>query len=671
MLEAVLDSDSQRLEHMILAHPDHVNLPLGTPFEVPGGRFFHHPAMRQCVILEHPNQTLLDIACALPAGPVIWVLIANGGKGSTHPLGTDLALHNAIKNARAPTVQSLLFTGQSNVNGLPGTTWKPLHQATFWNVPEIVRMLLDRGANVNDSAAMADGTPLKTALQLALDRRADHYFNQPIRERIEKILKMLLDSGANIHVPPAELDALTPFETFIKPWQGSPNWMAHVSPDDMYCLEAFLRKGADIQAIFTAFSCSSPSSTTFEHQVLWHSTPAIARLLIDHASPNSQGNGSNMLHEILGSCPDVKRHPAETLRDIEVLLQRGANPNRLDRNGSTPLKTCIDRCPAVDIIPRLKALLNGGADPEMKDNNGFLPFVHATRTFSEPLLSQVLHVLVAKFRGGHHQIWHEQYFPIPTEPTLAQVLLYSGQSGGFTATTHRLMPEDVRTHFQRAAFSVASTNFLDAITHRVKMAPDHRLSGQECDELRHMIELRQASFLPPYAFDQEVILNLLAPPTQSQIPTSQPHTTIPSILNASSPVSTTILLPDTMPGPPLAFPITLDPNLPTPIPLDTPQTHPPSLSRRSSASSINSNQSVMSFFIPTTTQVRWSDVETPAKPGDLQKATQRILKYRCKSCKDGNLLTKAEFKRHEEEHLHTLVCCEEGCPRRFCVAERG
>ena len=92
--------------------------------------------------------------------------MANGGKGSTHPLGTDLALHNAIKNNRVPTVQSLLFTGRSNVNGVPGTTWKPLHQATFWNVPDIVRMLLDRGANVNDSASMADGTPLKTALQL-------------------------------------------------------------------------------------------------------------------------------------------------------------------------------------------------------------------------------------------------------------------------------------------------------------------------------------------------------------------------------------------------------------------------------------------------------------------------------------------------------------------------
>ncbi|KAF3041033.1 hypothetical protein E8E11_004224 [Didymella keratinophila] len=144
MLECVLDNDSVKLEKILLEHVNEVNDPIGMPFELPSGRFANHPALSRMVIMQHSQQTLLDIAAGMPNGPVVWVLLTYGAKGSTHPLGTDLALHNAIKNGRHYTVQALLIPGRSDVNGLPDKRWRPLLQAVFWTGPEVVSILLKK-----------------------------------------------------------------------------------------------------------------------------------------------------------------------------------------------------------------------------------------------------------------------------------------------------------------------------------------------------------------------------------------------------------------------------------------------------------------------------------------------------------------------------------------------
>jgi hypothetical protein len=683
MLGAVLEGDSQHLEALILENPNHVNYPIGRPFDALGGRFFNHPAMQQCVILQHEDQRILDIACALPSGPVTWVLVSHGAKGSTHPLGTDLAFHNAIKNGRTYTVQALLQSGTSNVNGNPGTSWRPILQAAFWNVPDVVRLLLDRGALVNDIAPPLDGVPFKTAIQLVLDRRANEYLNKPVRERTEKILKMLLDAGADIHVPPAEdMNGLTPFETFIKPWQGNPLWVASMCPTDLGTLEAFVRKGADLSTPLAGFPCKSPSHSTFEHQILWHSTPDIARLVIDSAAVSPGANGTSLLHEILGCCSDAKRHPADTLRDIEVLIGRGADPNSINTDGATPLTVCIERCPGVDIVDRLKALLQGGADPELGDGNGIRPIVLAASAFEEPLLSQVMHLLVSKFRGrqtnADQSTWSGGYFPISSDPTFAQVLWYSGQNGDFEANLQRMLPERTIPAFRNAAFSVASLNFLESVVKKTDMSRDLRLTSSEMDEIQHVFSMRHAKGLPDYKFDANFVMGLLMqrlwfrqPEEQIAIPTSE--TISDQDFTAASMPAVTALLDDTatsLAGD-LSINITtsLGPNLPTPLPMDTSATA--TSNRRASTSSTSSNNSAASFFIPSTTQIRWPDIGRAYQPGDFEKMRSAILNHECKSCNDGVKLTKAEYEKHENEHWHTLSCNTVGCKRRFCVAERG
>ncbi|ORY11926.1 ankyrin repeat-containing domain protein [Clohesyomyces aquaticus] len=646
MLAAVLDGDSPKLEQLILANPSHVNHPIGLPFEAHGGRFFNHPAIQSVVFLQHPGQTLLDIASSLPAGPVVWVLLAHGANGSRHPLGTDLAFNNAIKNGRTFTVQSLLHTGRCSVDGLPGQSWKPLLQAAFWNVPDIVRLLLDRGAEVNDRAAQLDDMPFKTALQFALDRRVNEYTLVPVRERCEKIIKMLLDSGADIHVPPTDdQNGLSPFATFIKPWQGNPSWPMDLNQTVLDCFEAFVRKDADIQIPFHGFSCSSPSGGTFEHQVLWHSTPIASRLLIDHAVPSPGANGANMLHEILGSCPDAKQHPTDTLRDIEVLLKRGANPNHVSPTGMNPLRQCITRCPAVDIIPCLQALLNAGADLERVDRNSVPLIVLAARSFERPLVLKVFEVLLAKFQGrcpqaegGHCSRWSEGCFPIPNDPTFVRIVRYGEPFGEFASSCQRMLPEEACLTVQQATFSVASTRFLNAATTRAKLTKEIRLTAGERDEIEHVIAMRQAAGLPQYQFDQEFVMTLLRAPTA--VRTSTANFADISITSTSMPSTVDLLSDPIAPCPGLEA--TAHPNLPNPLRIASSPARKDS--RRISVSSSSSNDSGSSFFIPSTTQVRFP-VGRATKPTDPKVATcDWVLQYRCESCPNGPQLTRRELQ---------------------------
>ncbi|KAF2001556.1 ankyrin [Amniculicola lignicola CBS 123094] len=638
MLLPVLESDSQKLESLVMANPDHVNYPIGLPFEAINGRFFNHPAIQQCVILQHPSQTLLDIASALPSSAVSWVLLSHGANGSTHPLGTDLALHNAIKNGRTYSVQSLLHSGRSNVNGLPGTTWRPLLQAAFWNVPDVVRLLLDRGANVNDNTPAGEGLPFKTALQLVLDRRAKEYDNPSARERCEKITKMLLAAGANIHLPSTEdMNGLSPFETFIQPWQGVMSWATSLTSIDMECLEAFVRKGADLQTHFDGFTCSSTTRSTFEHQVLWHSTPTLARLLVDHAAPSPEANGSNILHEIVGSCPDAKRHPADTLRDIEALLKRGADPNLPDMNGSTPLKIVVQRCPTVDIIPRLRALLDGGADPEPKDRNGLTPIIFAGSTFMEPMVSKVLEVFVAKYRGRYaqygHVAWHKGYFPIPQTPTFAQVLGYDRHNAEFVEDIQRMLPSTVHEVFQKAAFNVASTRYLDGVTDRLKVCDELRFTADDKSEIQHVVSLRGVYGLEDYAFEQAFVMTLLMPESlPTRVLDDPPPTLSESELN-----ETVAMLQEEIST---SLSTSMMTNLPTPLVLETPEPD-----RRHSASSNSSTHSTTDFFVPETTQIKWSvNKWDNTRPGDQEKASRQVMRYKCKSCKGDSKMTAIEYQ---------------------------
>jgi ankyrin repeat protein len=670
LLGAILEGDASKLEGLLMENGDHINNPIGLPFETPGSRFFGHPIMNEMVIGQHPGQTLLDVACGMPCGPVIWVLLSLGAKGSRHPLGTDLALHNAIKNGRPYTVQAMLRPGRSEVNGLPTTTWKPLLQAVFWNHPEIVRILLRKGANLEDAGLSPRGSGYQTPLQLCLDRRAADYNQISVRDKCNQILRQLLEAGADIHVTPAVGTTASAFEMFIQPWQTASFWASKLTVTEIDCFRMFVSGGANLQLQFDGCPCGSVRKQTFEHQVLWHSTPNIARLVIDSLPSNTPNTGSSLLHEVLGSCPDAKRHPADTLRDIQVLLNQGVDLNLPDANGIAPLRKCIEQCPAVDLVARLQLLLDGGANPETEDCDGVQPFVLAARTFEEPLVYEVMQILISKMRGRYTRIadgvsrtWSAKHFPISDTQTYEHIMSSSRSTGDFRLEMRDMVPEDVHGTFQRAYFTVVSKYFLNTMT---RTAKSRMLTSRDKDEIAWITGMRSGVNVPEYRFNQELVLALLDPPLGLDVPSqhieaaTQAASGNETANGTSAGVAPTADVEEISPRSPSRSPWQFNPNS----------------SMTSAASSIPVNSSASpapatdDYFIPSTTLIRWANPDTPPKPGDLEKACASVLRYECATCADGVPLTKKEQERHGVEHVHTSICDTQCCARRFCALKR-
>lgn len=662
MLECVLDNDCEKLEKILLEHVNEVNDPIGLPFELPSSRFANHSALNQMAIMQHPHQTLLDIACGMPNGPVVWVLLTYGAKGSTHPLGTDLALHNAIKNGRHYTVQALLVPGRSDVNGLPDKRWRPLLQAVFWTGPEVVSILLKRGARVDDAGPSPTSPGTHTALQLCLERRAREYGDEAIRSKCNENLKLLLNAGASIRVPPPEGSSATPFEKFIEPWHNYDHWNMRLSLAEMDCLGKFVEKGADLTAKFFGSPCAAGSSNTFVHQALWHSPPCISRQVVHSFSAAAPTSGATILHEVVSSCADAKRHCAEASNDIELLLNRGVDPNSIDILGITPLRKCIEQAPTADVQVLAQKLLDGGADPEYEDIDGLQPYAVAALTLEEPLRTKILQMMLTKMQGHHTRTregrtyrWEPGLFPVPKEPTYQQVLACTKADDDFRLSMQEMVPMDVQPAFQRAYVAVMTSRLLDNIS---KVAITNKISEKDRWDIMLTLSLRKGANLPNYQFDQGLVIALLDFPKISTIKLSS--ATAPQI-GAESPENNTprtTRLPDPVmtDATPAYQPFQLNTNSPSTLVR-------PSPTPRTSHDSPTSNDA----FVGDTTQLRWLNPESTKASAPV--ATY-VLQYKCAVCADDRLLTKTEMQKHDIEHAHTGQCDGFGCARRFCKETR-
>jgi ankyrin repeat protein len=660
MLECVLDNDCEKLEKILLEHVNEVNDPIGMPFELSSSRFANHPALSQMVIMQHPRQTLLDIASGMPNGPVVWVLLTYGAKGSTHPLGTDLALHNAIKNGRHYTVQALLIPGRSDVNGLPDKRWRPLLQAVFWSGPEIVSILLKRGARVDDAGPSPTSPGMHTPLQLCLERRAREYSDEAIRSKCNENLKLLLNAGASIHVPPPEGSSVTPFEKFIEPWHNYLHWNMRLGWAEMDCLGKFVEKGADLTAKFFGSPCAAGSSNTFIHQAIWHSPPCIGRQVVHSFSAAAPSSGAHILHEVVGSCADAKRHCAEALNDIELLLRRGVDPNALDGLGVTPLRKCIEQASSTDVLAMAQKLLEGGADPEHEDADGVQPYAVAAFTLHDPSRLEVLQNMLERMKGHHTRIhegrtyrWEPGLFPIPERPTYQQVLACTKADDDFRLSMHEMVPIDVQPAFQRAYVAVITGRLLDNIS---KEAVANSISEKDRWDIMLTLSLRKGANLPNYQFDQGLVINLLDFPKINTIKLSSSAPPQTGAENPENGSHTNSHGPDAVDSAPAYQPFQLN-------------TSSSSSSARASSTPRQPHESSSSNddFVGDTTQLRWLNPESTKASAP---AATYVLQYKCAVCDDDRLLTKTELQKHEIEHAHTAHCDGVGCVRRFCKEAR-
>jgi len=254
------------------------------------------------------------------------------------------ALHAATALGLTKAVQILLDSGADmEVQVYPATgVGTPLDTAAFYGRIEVVRLLLEKGANIDTTKSTFAGvTPLVSAaynghtdvMRLLLQKGASieattsDYITTPLdtavyRGHIE-VVGLLLENGANIDATRC-YDGATALHTAVEYQRTG-------------IMRLLLEKGANIE------TTRSDDGATALHTAAKHLHTEAVRLLLEkganiHATTKQ---AETALHSVFYvSKTDYERKPKDPLQlipTIKVLLAHGANILQTNENGQTPL----------------------------------------------------------------------------------------------------------------------------------------------------------------------------------------------------------------------------------------------------------------------------------------------------------------------------------------------
>ncbi|OCK83572.1 ankyrin [Lepidopterella palustris CBS 459.81] len=428
-----------------------------------------------------------------------------------------------------------------------------LHLAVMSASVSMVRLLMNRGADVNSTASYFRQTPLHTSVRHGKPLHAEALLNMgakvnmkeergltPLQWAIKEaqypsIVRILLDHGAEVNSAweilltlhsnqgrqqrsfvaqvikmfldrqplPALMEAQTLFERFLEPWSKSPFWYNDIDEEEKWCFAKAFAGGLCVKGETCLPACSQPGGQTLAHVLLFHAPGSgLARILVEKATL-SGGNASFVLHTILQSCPGQKMDPSDPslLEMFETLVRRDeSNLASCLVNDYTPLTRLLAHKARSDLLlSYMGILLNAGADPWRVDGCGRIPLFQATG-FEDPLALQLAEILLAKFdNSSNFELCLRKYFPISHE---WQLYIESP----FSRELANHFPPDVQYPFLRAAISVSTKMALDRYASQSS-------SPEQVREHRPMVldalRVRGQFQLPVYQFPQEYVQRLL------------------------------------------------------------------------------------------------------------------------------------------------------------------
>jgi RNA polymerase sigma factor (sigma-70 family) len=200
-----------------------------------------------------------------------------------------------------------------------GETGTPLHVAAWCGHTRIAKFLLERGADI--------------------DAR-DKWGRRPLHYALEaggrEVRKFLLENGATVDIHAAAI--LGDIERLRQLLDAEPSLAndrtTHLSPLGWAAFgqqreepaRVLIEYGADIREVGPLFAAASVNN------------PPFLRVMFDHgADPNVQQHGRTLLHQAVEML-----FADDNAEVVQLLLEKGAQVNALDKDGKTPLDLAIE-----------------------------------------------------------------------------------------------------------------------------------------------------------------------------------------------------------------------------------------------------------------------------------------------------------------------------------------
>lgn len=310
-------------------------------------------------------------------------------------------LHRAVEIGDMDLIRKLVQMGPDvNVRDSHGRS--PLYIVLCQNPiqDDIVEMLLDNGADPNVLNTVGD-SPFHLLLERA--ETVDH----------DSLVLMCLEHGADPHIPNSH--GHLPLELYIEPW-----WVRlrkdPVSQTEkriwLGLLEVFFEKGAspDVKLASGQYLCHSLIRIgIFEDSSAPGPNKApFGILLCQWSNPTLRGmNGNTALHQVL----ECELNNA-SIRALQILLDRGADPNATNDEGHTPLLLLFSTLRNGIVDPFMKMasdlLMKAGANPLQPGLSEQIPVeVAAAPEFAEDRYS-LLRAMMTCIGDSSHEISDEE-----------------------------------------------------------------------------------------------------------------------------------------------------------------------------------------------------------------------------------------------------------------------
>lgn len=386
---------------------------------------FHEGEAVADYLIEKGARVDLFSACTLGMLDRVQALLADDASLATKPDPEGMtALHWAVRNRRnpdnaAPIVAALLDAG-ADLEAVNSTEdgMRPLHHCGEWSSPpEVVDLLLDRGADVNALATESRWTPLDYAIDSGRDDMAELLRQRGGKRRDDLDLREAVASGdvdgvsrrldANPALlapalwPPAIFQARSlPMTRMLLDRGLDPNQCAaprkplHLAVDrglvDIVAL--LLDRGADpdvvdgenltpLELAAGAVSGQRPPDADRSVALLRRAgaavTPFTALLLNDDAAAIAAFQGDPSWLRVRGwqfFTPLAAAARAARRPVVEWLLDAGVAPDAADDGENSPLWfACQSDAPPDDRIEVARLLLDRGADPNRRCEEGTTP----------------------------------------------------------------------------------------------------------------------------------------------------------------------------------------------------------------------------------------------------------------------------------------------------------